>query len=61
MNSFRFETHANVITKHHLGSQISWDAGARWAFKDKLSDASTTICSVRQIDEDTVEIIKRRD
>ena len=61
MNSFRFETYENVVTKHHLGSQLDWKAGARWAFNDKLSDANTTVQSVRQIDADTVEIVKRRD
>jgi hypothetical protein len=61
MNSFRFETYENVVTKHHLGSQLDWKAGARWAFNDKLSNANTSVCSVRQIDEDTVEIVKRRD
>ena len=61
MNSFRFETYENVVTKHHLGSQLNWMSGARWAFMDKLNQANTTVCSVRQIDSDTVEIIKRRD
>ena len=61
MNSFRFETYENVVTKHHLGSGLDWRAGARWAFNDKLGDASTTVQSVRQIDADTVEIVKRRD
>ena len=61
MNSFRFETYENVITKHHLGSSLNWVQGARWAFLNRLNDANTTVCSVRQIDADTVEIIKRRD
>ena len=47
MNSFRFETYENVVTKHHLGSSLDWKAGARWAFMDKLSDAGTSISSVR--------------
>lgn len=61
MNSFRFETYENVVTKHHLGSGLDWASGARWAFLNKLNDANTTICSVRQVDDDTIEIIKRRD
>ena len=61
MNSFRFETYENVVTKHHLGSKLDWASGARWAFLNRLSDANTTVCSVRQIDADTVEIVKRRD
>ena len=61
MNSFRFETYENVVTKHHLGSGLNWASGARWAFLNKLTDANTTVCSVRQIDADTVEIIKRHD
>ena len=28
---------------------------------NKLNDANTTVCSVRQINSDTVEIVKRRD
>ena len=63
MNSFRFETYENVVTKHHLGSNLDWASGARWAFLNRLNgnDASTTVCSVRQVDADTVEIIKRND
>ena len=40
---------------------MDWSAAARWAFKSKLADAKTTICSVRQLDADTIEIVKRRD
>ena len=61
MNSFRFETYENVVTKHHLGSNLDWMSGARWAFLNKLNDGNTTVCSVRQVDADTVEIIKRQD
>ena len=61
MNSFRFETYENVVTKHHLGKGLNWVQGARWAFLNKLNDSKTTVCSVRQIDADTVEIVKRRD
>ena len=61
MNSFRFETYENVVTKHHLGSNSNWATGARWAFLNKLDNANITICSVKQIDADTVEIVKRRD
>ena len=61
MNSFRFETYENVVTKHHLGSKLDWTSGARYAFLNRLNDDKTTICSVRQIDADTVEIVKRRD
>ena len=61
MQSFRFETYENVVTKHHLGSKLDWSQAARWAFNNKLSDKNTTVCSIRQINADTVEIIKRRD
>ena len=47
MNSFRFETYENVVTKHHLGSGLNWAAGARWAMTDKLNDANVTVCSVK--------------
>ena len=61
MNSFRFETYENVITKHHLGTQLNWWQGARWAFLNGTGSDSVTICSVKQVDADTVEIVKRRD
>ena len=61
MNSFRFETYENVVTKHHLGSGLKWTQPARWAFMHGNTDSSMTVCSVRQIDADTVEIVKRRD
>ena len=61
MNSFRFETYENVVTKHHLGSNLDWASGARWAFLNKLNEGDSTVCSVRQVDADTVEIIKRQD
>ena len=61
MNSFRFETYENVVTKHHLGIGLNWAAGARYAFLNKLNDANTTVVSVKQIDADTVEIVKRHD
>jgi hypothetical protein len=61
MNSFRFETYENVVTKHHLGGSLNWVSGAQWAFLKNLNDSKTTIHSTRMIDADTVEIIKRRD
>mmetsp|Transcript_32625 Transcript_32625/g.24097 ORF Transcript_32625/g.24097 Transcript_32625/m.24097 type:complete len:158 (-) Transcript_32625:45-518(-) len=60
MASFRFETWENVITKHHL-SKVSWTQAAKWAFFHKLAHNDVTIASIKQIDEDTVEIVKRRD
>jgi len=61
MFSFRFETRENVVTKHHLGSGINWTQGARWAFLNGQNDSKVTICSVKQIDADTVEIVRRKD
>ena len=61
MNSFRFETYENVITKHHLGSALNWSQGAKWAFLNGQGDKNVTVCSIKQLDADTVEIIKRRD
>jgi hypothetical protein len=59
--SFRFEAYENVITKHHLGKKIHWSQAARWAFANNLNRKDTTVCHVRQVDSDTVEIVKRHD
>jgi len=59
--SFRFEAHENVITKHHLGKRLHWSQAARWAFTNNLGRKDTAICHVRQINPDTVEIVKRKD
>ena len=61
MSSFRFEYHENVITKHHLGKKLDWSQAARWAFTNSLGRKDTAICHVRQIDANTVEIVKRKD
>jgi hypothetical protein len=60
MNSFRPETLENVITKHTI-SKVEWQQPAIWAFKDKLKHPDVTIASIKMIDEDTVEIVKRID
>ena len=57
---FRFEAYENVISKHNLKNK-DWRQAARWAFNDKLDSSSWTICSVKQLDENTVEIIKRNE
>ena len=60
MTSFRFEYYENVITKHHL-AKVDWSQAAQWAFHNKLDSADVSIVSVRQLDADTVEIVKRKD
>ena len=50
-----------MITKHHLGKKVNWTQAARWAFDNDLTKKNVTICRVRQLDADTVEIVKRRD
>lgn len=60
MNSFRFETYENVITKHTI-NKTEWTQPALWAFYDKLNNSDVTIASARMIDADTVEIVKRID
>lgn len=60
MTSFRFETYENIITKHHL-KRVEWSTAAKWAFCNELGKDDVTVASVRMLDEDTVEIIKRRD
>ena len=56
----RFEYYENVISKHHL-KQIDWKQCGSWAFLSGLNKADTTIASVKMLDNDTVEIIKRKD
>ena len=60
MASFRFETYENVIAKHTL-SKTSWSQAAQYAFHQNLNKRDYSIAKVRQIDADTVEIIKRHD
>lgn len=49
------------MTKHHLGSsdKVCWTQCAYANFFEGLN--KSTICSVKQVDSDTVEIIKRKD
>ena len=60
MFTFRFETYENVITKHTL-PKVHWTQAAQWAFLDKTDKRDWSIARVKQLDKDTVEIIKRRD
>ncbi len=60
MASFRFETYENIVTKHSL-SKVNWTQAAQWAFLNHLNKRDWTIASTRQIDANTVEIVKRRD
>ena len=57
---FRFEYYENVINKHHL-NKVDWRQAAHWGWANNLAKADWTIASVRQVDADTVEIVKRRD
>ena len=57
--TFRFEYYENVISKHHL-SKVDWRQAAHWAFANNLAKPDTSIASVKMIDEDTVEIVKRK-
>ena len=58
--AFRFEYYENVIAKHHL-NKIDWRQSAQWAFQNHFNNDAYTIASVRMIDDNTVEIIKRKD
>lgn len=60
MSSFRFEYYENVITKHHI-NKVDWTQAAKWAFQNQLNNSDVTVASIKQIDEDTIEIIKRKD
>ena len=57
---FRWEAFENVISKHELKA-IDWRAAAKWAFMDKLNKDAWTIASVKMLDDDTVEIVKRNE
>ena len=61
MVSFRFEYNQNLVTKHHLGGALGWQSAAKWAFLNQNNNSGVTVCSVKQIDADTVEIVKRKD
>ena len=57
---FRFEAYENVISKHHL-KNTDWRQAAHWAFLYGTAHKDASIASVKMIDENTVEIIKRKD
>jgi hypothetical protein len=58
--SFRFEYFENVTTKHAL-SKVNWTQAAQWAWNDHLNHKDWSVARVRQLDNDTIEVIKRRD
>ena len=60
MTSFRFEYYENVLIKHHM-KNIDWTQAARSSFTDKLGKKDMSIARIRMLDDDTVEIIKRKD
>ena len=60
MASFRFETYENVLSKHTI-SKANWTQAAQWAFFNHTDKKDWTVASIRMIDADTVEIVKRRD
>ena len=60
MASFRFETYENLITKHTL-KQVHWTQAAQSAFYAHSDKSDWTLASVRQIDADTIEVVKRKD
>lgn len=60
MASFRFEYYENMVTKYHLRN-LNWTQIARYAFTHDLNKSNVTVQSIRMIDEDTIEIVKRKD
>ena len=58
--AYRFEYYENVISKHHL-NKIDWRQSAQWAWNNKLGNSDVTIASVKMLDNDRVEIVKRVD
>ena len=62
---FRFEFFENVVTKHHLNNcnfnKAAHQAAVKMYHKNGwFSGSDMTVCHTRMVDEDTVEIIKRR-
>lgn len=60
MVSFRFEYYENVITKHDL-KNVTWTQAAKSCFNNNLDNNDVTIASAKMLDNDTIEIIKRKD
>ena len=58
--AFRFEYYENMVAKHHM-NKVDWRQSAIWAFGNNLNNDAYTIASIKMIDSDTVEIIKRKD
>lgn len=58
MASFRFELYENVITKHSL-PRVDWTQAAKWSFLQHFNHADWTVASIKQLDSDTLEIVKR--
>ena len=59
--SFRVQTHENCVVKHHLAQNIHWSQPAAWAFKHHMGESKWTVHSVKQLNADTLQIVKRRD
>ena len=58
--AFRFEYYENVISKHHM-SKVDWRQAAKWSFMNKLGASGWTVASVKMLNDDQVEIIKRHE
>ena len=58
--TMRFEYYENVVNKHHL-NKVDWRQAAQWAFMNNLNKSGWTVADVQQVDDNTVQIIKRRD
>jgi hypothetical protein len=62
---FRFEYFENVVSKHHLNN-VSWKQAAQQSALNMyhksgwFSGSAMTVCHTRMVDDDTLEIIKRR-
>ena len=60
MSGFRFETYENVIVKHTL-NKLHWTQAARYAFSKHFNQNDWSVAAVRQVNDHTIEIIKRKD
>lgn len=57
--SFRFEFWENVISKNKIKG-VEWTQAAKASAQENLDKKDWSIVSVKQIDADTIEILKRR-
>ena len=59
MSGARFEAFENVITKQEVSSKVNFNQIAYSSYKSKLGKKNVSLVSIKQIDKDTIQILKR--